>query len=312
MTLQAVARVVGTFAVCGILLGALAAVGCVASSADDGEPHFTDAQLVAGLNERENQAWSYWLGGPTGSIGPVSSGEADSSEFGGGGLNIGYGSGMLLYAAEQKAGTDPELFLPTLQSRDPEVVLTGLYLLSRTTPSGRVGTTRLAAIGDVVRRDCLHYQDVRIRWYGLSWLIDNKQVNDADAAVALSDGDFAVQFLGTRALDVTSERNSDSLASRDPHIREAAVATKSRLVGLLFDHLADSNWIMRFEMAMMLPDVVFAGTQWNQCNLPKGAPALPSVDSYILVDHQDCLNTQSAWKTWWSANSATMLPVSSR
>lgn len=278
--------------------------GCVSQVSDE--------DIVASLHARENQAKTHWLGEMPRHVGAheTSVSGTTSLSFQGGLLSPGLGQAWM------RASTKPLVFLPTLSDDDPEVVLTGLYLLSQWNPSRFQGQEEVERqILMAVRQKCCTHKDARIRWEAFHLIIMTWERGEyEDTAAVMSDPTQAVHDLAPFA--VIRTRAQLAMEAKQTAQNKSSVSDfvehKRRFVKLLITHLAHEDWQVRQAAVGELMSVLQLGIpdkgKWDKICVNK--PKLPDSVNIVLTDWETRQATQKAWEAWWKEHEQEVLSAS--
>ncbi len=256
--------------------------GCASTPADA-----TDEELMQAVNLRENQAHSIWYGGsqrtPSHDRNTWPSSRHHSTM-----LDTDPGN-KVLSQINQRVFSTPDAFLPLLSSKDPEVVLTGLFIYARwadTTNSREVPGAR-DRVATAVRAACAQHPDTRIRWTALRIIVILHLVAPQDVDLALKDRENAMHEAAANALARTAR--DWSLVQKNVNYQDLR---QYQAIGI--QHLTDDDWVSRKVAATILWNTT---TPEERASLPD---ILPTSASWVYKTYDDerLKKTQAAWDKW--------------
>jgi hypothetical protein len=259
---------------------------------------YTKQQWMEMFTKREHQMMTYWEGLPEGTI------KESSASMSGPNLRYeGAQNPLLEHQLDSLLEQDPLMFVPLFDSKDPEVIITGIYAYRRYLP-GDLSEDGQASI-EAAFRKLLDHRDTRMRWAAVQTLGENRWLTVMDVERGLNDETAAVRYttafwMGTLVEKEPRYSEGGKLVELDPNDVRQLVETKRRLAPILVDHLNDPHFYVRHFMGLRFRNLFKRLVKIGSRTRDLEAPTLPEKFDWIRESWHTRDKTRKQWKTWWS------------
>ncbi len=268
-------------------------------------PHtLSDAELIHQLQtDRTQQVRTYWK-----SARPF---DMDAHGFGADSPELRFTHTVTPEVVRQLAlrvRRDPRLLFDQLSHRDPEVVITVMWLYDRYFFQGaKFQSVYKDEFAGLLRNTLIGHRDLRLRWLGYKWLIQNDCFTFDDLSGGLSDRDDAIRgWLVWRVHDVFDTQRQE--------YEHALHRLKFRICRLLIDHLNDVHPQVRAGSAQTLYGYMNSHTG-HHYGLPASFPQFPKADvpinvptyRWIHAEWHERDRMQKAIAKWWEEHTHEVL-----
>ncbi|HUT30368.1 MAG TPA: hypothetical protein VMX13_11305 [Sedimentisphaerales bacterium] len=263
---------------------------------------FSDQQWLAMVREPEHQPIAYWVG-----IGP---GRVTETGTGIGHVGEGFKStpaGVLEHhLTTGLVRRKPLLFLSLLDSKEPKLILTGIYIYDRgfRGPQFELRKQDRSKI-EAAFRNLIQHKDARIRFMAIRWLGIRDWLNVDDAKRGLNDRSLSVRITTACVLhgilgDAHRYDLNGKLIVGDSIEVERLVDETRQLAPVFLDHLNDNHFKIRKEVARefraMFKYLVAAEGGGVRALLPD---SFPKRIDWVRADWHTRDKAKEELKAWW-------------
>ena len=259
---------------------------------------YTTEEWMAMLEQREYQQIAIWEG--------LKVGKVKKSSASMHGPNLRFNSArtpLLMHQLDDLLEQDPLMFLPLFESKDPEVIMVGIFVYREYFPDNLrlEDKVKIAA----AFRKLLEHPDTRMRWAAIKTLGEHRWLTVEDVKRGLNDGTADIRYSTAFWVQTLVEQQArytedGKLVGLDSNEVRQLVEIKRKLAPILVEHLNDTHfWVrnimgLRFRNLFKRPVKRERGTRYVE------APTLPDKFDWIRADWHTREKTQKEWNSWWT------------
>jgi len=252
------------------------------------------------LKEREHQPTAVWKGIRVGSITEKSTG------ISGPGLGFkGAPAGLLKWQSYKLQEQNPLIFMHLLESDDPQLILTGLYVYQNLSAED-LSAAQITKM-EVAYRKLLDQEDSRMRWAAIRKLGNLRRLSTDDVERGLNDEVLDVAwiasfYLNTVLKNQTLYDSEDKLIEGDPNDVQQYVDAKRRLAPTLIKHLNHTHFKIRSACAGSLPQLFTKREKRTDGGTRKRLydVTFPPLIDWIRSDWDTREQSKQLWEQWWA------------
>jgi hypothetical protein len=270
-----------------------------AGSQDPKTRKYTKQEWLQMVTRREHQPIATWKGISPGHIRKYAKGHSyDGLVF------RGTPAGVLEHQFSDVLEQEPLAFLPLFDSKDPGVILTGVYIYRRSPAFVENLSTEDKSQVAAAFRKLLSHDDVRMRFTAIQMLGERRWLAVDDVERGLDDEALSVRVVTAWWAGDVAERPAryspqGKLLATDPNRTEKA-DIKRRLAPVLLEHLNDPHFIIRSEVYGAFRCLFAEGVAIAERAGHDLKPTLPARVDWARDDWHTREKTQKEWKTWWA------------
>ena len=195
----------------------------------------------------------------------------------------------------------PLLFLPLFESKDPDVVLTGIYIYDKLSRLIIVHEDKVQFVSAL--RKAIDHSDTRVRYAVIERLARERCLSIHDLDRGLTDEAVIVCNLTASFVRTVFEnrlyhppRNTDS---SDTQMRAMTLSEiKREMAPVLLEHLNDPSFFVRAKCGSTIRNSLA-----SQIDKKTGGHRF----DWVKADWQSRVDTQKRWKDWWAKNGEVAL-----
>ena len=262
---------------------------------------YTTRQWLQMVKQAQHQPVAIWEGAFLGEI---------RRDYGGGELRFKETpAGVLEAQVDTLLQQEALMFLPLFDSKDPQIVLAGVYVYhwGKNLPD-KLTEAEKAKIAAAFRK-LFDHEDVRIRWAAVVLLAWRHWLTVEDVRRGLNDRTLAVRWITAANMaqltfssrtELLPQYSSDGrLLKADPLFIGQFVQTKRELAPILIEHLNDAHHQLRFEANTTLRSLFIRRVAGHIGTHDEPYPILPPKIDYLKGDWEIREENKKAWKAWW-------------
>lgn len=269
------------------------------SPPDPWKTMYTVDQWMKMFNEREHQPSALWRGISVGSI------EDRRAAISGPGLGFRFTPrGLLEWQFDKLREQDPLMFLPLFDSKDSQLVLTGIHLYREFFPE-KLTYNQSVEITAAFRK-LLDQKDSRMRWTAIDTLGSHRWLTAEDIERGLNDEVLDVVWTTSFYLDALLRNRTlydpdGKLIEGDPNGIEQTLETKRKLAPILLEHLNHTHFDIRSKCARGFRNLFVRHVRKEDGRIRQvPAPTRPSYLDWKRADWHTREQTKQQWKAWWA------------
>ena len=267
---------------------------------------YTSQEWLQMVTRREHQPVATWKGIDVGYI------REDSESHGLGGVVFGNTPAHVLeHQFVDIIEREPLAFLRLFDSKDPGVILTGVYIYRRSSAFVERLSTEDKSLVVAAFRKLLSHDDVRVRFTAIQMLGNKGWLSVDDVERGFDDKALSVRVVTAWSVRDVAEKPAryspqGELLGTDPN-RTEKVAIKRRLAPVLLDHLNDSYFIIRSEVYGAFR-CLFAKGETNADRSGHDLKAtFPARVDWVRADWHTREQGREAWNAWWGEHAEEAL-----